>query len=306
MTYSMYLCFVVATLGQTDSAAEPPATELGDALEPALQRLRQLLAKFGTNPVSPQAAFDLEQQVQAELRELGRVGVEWVYNHVEPSRIDTLPPHVAFEAGPYTRLRRKTPQDVATTFGKIRWWRVGYRPTQKTGDPTIFPLAQHLGIVASATPALAERAARYQAEAGATQRRTLQRLKQEHGVAWGVKKLRQVTSRVAAAMTEQRHDVQVEKLLQLLEQAWKSTGTHQPVLSVGRDGIAFGVPVRGGTIFEVASAGTVTVLDRRGQRLGTVYLAYMPESKQGTMSKQLTRLVAAVLRRWQRPLPRLG
>lgn len=306
MTYSMYLCFVVATLGQTDAAAEPPATELGDALEPAFQRLRQLLEKFGTNPVSPQAAFDLEQQVQAELRELGRVGVEWVYNQVEPSRIDTLPPHVAFEAGPYTRLRRKTPQDVATTFGKIRWWRVGYRPTQKTGDPTIFPSAQHLGIVASATPALAERAARYQAEAGATQRRTLQRLKQEHGVAWGVKKLRQVTSRVAAALAEQRHDVQVEKLLHLLEQAWTSTGKHKPVLSVGRDGISFGVPVRGGTIFEVASAGTVTVLDRRGQRLGTVYLAYMPESKQGTMSKQLTQLVAAVLQRWQRPLPRLG
>lgn len=138
---------------------------------------------------------------------------------------------------------------------------------------------------------------RYQAEAGATQRRTLERLKHEHGVKWGVKKLRQVTNLVAAAMTEQRHDVQVEKLLQLLEQAWTSKGRHKPVLSVGRDGISLGVPVRGGTIFEMASAGTVTVMDRRGQRLGTVYLAYMPESKQGTMSEQLTRLVKEVLQR---------
>src|SRR5260221_1746235 len=128
MTYSMYLCFVVATLGPTDAATEWPETELGDALEPALQRLRQLLEKFGSKPVSPQAAFALEQQVQAELRELGRVGVEWAYNHVELSRTDALPAHVQFEAGLYTRLRRKTPQDVATTFGKIRWWRVGYRP----------------------------------------------------------------------------------------------------------------------------------------------------------------------------------
>jgi hypothetical protein len=32
----------------------------------------------------------------------------------------------------------------------------------------------------------------------------------------------------------------------------------------------------------------VTVLDRRGRRLGTVYLAYVPEFGQGTMSKQLT------------------
>ena len=305
MNYSRYLCLAVATLGPTDSVTEPPATELGDALEPALPRLRRLLEKFGSKPVSPQAAFDLEQQVQAELRELGRVGVEWAYNHVEPSRTDALPAHVQFEAGLYTRLQHKTPQEVATAFGKIRLLRVGYRPTQKTGEPTIFPLAQQLGIVASATPALAERAARYQAEAGATQRRTLQRLQQEHGVTWGVKKLRQVTHGVAAAMTEQRHDVQVEKLLQLLEQAWTSKGKHKPVLSVGRDGISFGVPIRGGTIFEVASAGTVTVLDRRGQRLGTVYLASMPESKPGTLSQQLTSLVAEVLQRWPRPLPRL-
>jgi hypothetical protein len=306
MTYSMYLCFTMATLGRGESFAEPRCeTDLGDVLEPALERLRQLLQEFGSKPVSPQAAFDLEQQVQAELRELGRIGVEWVFNHVEPSQTEALPAHVEFEAVPYTSVKHKTPQEVATTFGKIRLWRVGYRPSNKTGDPTIFPLTEQLGIVAGATPALAERAARYQAEAGATQRRTLQRLKQEHGVNWGVKKLRQVTNRVAAAMTEHRHDVQVEKVLQLLERAWLSPGKHKPVLSVGRDGIAMGVPVRKGMIFEVASAGTVTVLDRRGERLGTVYLAYMPESKQGTMSDQLTLLVKEVLQRWQRPLPRL-
>ncbi len=159
--------------------------------------------------------------------------------------------------------------------------------------------------MAGAAPALAERAAYYQAEAGATQRRTLQRLKQEHGVSWGVKKRREVTTRISSAMAEERHAVQVEKLLQLLKQAWLSTGKHKPVLSVGRDGITVVVPIRMGTICEVASTGTVAVLDRRGKRLGTVYLAYMPESKQGTMSQELTRLVDEVLRRWERPLPRL-
>ena len=215
MNYSMYLCFVMATLGRKDSTREPsPASEVENTIAPALQLLLQSLREFASKPISPQAAFDLEQQVQAHLRELGRVGIEWAYNHVEPSQTDPLPAHVEFEeAGLYTRLKRKTPQDVATSFGKIRLWRVGYRPTHKTGEPTIFPLAQQLGIVASATPALAERAARYQAEAGATQRRTLQRLKHEHGVDWGVKKLRHVTSRVADAMAEHRHEVQVEKLL---------------------------------------------------------------------------------------------
>jgi hypothetical protein len=306
MNYSMYLCWAVATLGYSDSVEEaPPEPELDDVLEPVLQRLRQVLREFGGQPVSPQVAFALEQQVRAELQELGRVGVEWAYNQVEPSRTEELPQHVEFEAGLYTRLNRKTPQEVATTFGKIRWWRVGYRPTHKTGDAMIFPLAGQLGIVAGATPALAERSAYYQAEAGATQRRTLQRLKHEHGVDWGVKKLRQVIDLVAQGMAAERHEVQVDKLLQWLEQAWSSKGKNKPVLSTGRDGISLGVPIRGGTIFEVASAGTVTVLDRRGQRLGTVYLAYMPESKQGTMSQQLTRLVQEVLQRWQRPLPRL-
>jgi hypothetical protein len=307
MIYSMYLCLAAATLGCKELAADtpPPPSDLGDTLEPVLQRLRQLLQEFGSKPVSPQAAFDLEQRLQTELRELGRVGLEWAFNQIESKRVKELPAHVEFESVPYTRVLRKTPEEVATTFGKIRLWRMGYRPMNKTGDPTIFPLRQHLGIVAGATAALAERAARYQAEAGATQRRTLQRLQQEHGVSWGVKKLRQVTGLVASAMTEHRHDVQVEQLLHWLEQAWQSKGKHKPVLSVGRDGICFGVPIRGGTIYEVASAGTVTVLGRRGKRLGTVYLAFMPESKQGTMSEQLTKLVQDVLRRWQRPLPRL-
>jgi hypothetical protein len=74
---------------------------------------------------------------------------------------------------------------------------------------------------------------------------------------------------------------------------------------VGRDGITIMESIRQGTICEVASTGTIAVLDRRGQRVGTVYLAYMPESKQGRMSEELTRLLKAVLERWERPLPRL-
>jgi hypothetical protein len=306
VNYSMYLCLVMATVRGNDSTQQTPGdAQLNDVLEPALLRLRQLLQDFVSQPANVSAAFDLERQIQAVLRELGRAGVEWALNHVEPEPSNLLPPHVEFEVGVYTRIKRKTPQSVATLFGKIDLWRYGYRPTQKTGDATIFPLAQQLGIIAGATPALAERAAYYQAEAGATQRRTLQRLKQEHGVSWGVKKLREVTTRISLAMAAERHAVQVEKLLQLLEQAWLGTGKHKPVLSVGRDGITVVLPIRKGTICEVASSGTVAVLDRRGKRLGTVYLAYMPESKQGTMSQQLTRLVDEVLRHWERPLPRL-
>jgi hypothetical protein len=306
MNYSMFLALAAATVGPVDPPEPPPPpTELDDALQPALQRIRQLLLDFRSQPLSPQAAFDLEQRLQEETRELARASLEWAYNAVESTPVEELPTHVEFEATLYTRGYRKTPQTVATTFGKMRLWRVGYRPTHKTGEPTLFPLAGQLGLVAGASPALAERAAFYQAEAGATQRRTLQRLKQVHDVNWGVKKLREVIDRVAQTMTAERHEVQVEQLLHWLERAYSSTGNHKPVLSLGRDGICLGVPVRGGTSFEVASAGTVTVLNRRGKRLGTVYLACMPEAKQGTMSEQLSRLVEGVLQGWQGPLPRL-
>jgi hypothetical protein len=303
VSYSTYLCLALATVSTTAHAESDP--NLDEVIEPVLSRLRRLFLEFTSRPASVRGAFELERQLQAVLRELGRVGTEWSYNHVEAGAGDRLPVNVEFEAASYTRIKKKSPQDVATLFGKIVFRRHGYRPTQKTGDATIFPLAVQLGIACGATPALAERAAYYQAEAGATQRRTLQRLKDEHGVNWGVKKLREVIARIAAGMAEKRQEVQEEKLLELLEQASSGRGGHKPVLSVGRDGITLAIPVRGGTIREVASAGTVTVMDRRGKRLGTVYLGYVPESKQGMMSRQLTDLLDGVLRRWEGPLPRL-
>src|SRR5580765_2935636 len=109
MTYSMYLCVAMATYGHTEFAEESPADmELEDALKLVLQRVLQSIKHFRSKPVSPQATFDLEHQMQLDLRELGRVGVEWALNHVEPSQTGALPPHVEFEAGPYTRLKRKT------------------------------------------------------------------------------------------------------------------------------------------------------------------------------------------------------
>src|SRR5271155_1028531 len=135
MSYSMYLCLAMATVRSTVSHLQTPEdATLDDVLEPVLAQLRKLFQDFSTEPVSVQTAFELERQIQTVLRELGRVGVEWAFNHVEPRHGDDLPRHVEFEVGVYTRIKRKTPQVVATLFGKIRLWRYGYRPTQKTGD----------------------------------------------------------------------------------------------------------------------------------------------------------------------------
>ena len=313
MNYSMHIFLTLTTLFPTkareagDAGTFTGATpELSEVVETARQRLLQLVDDFRNQAVAPLRTQQFEQQLQDELRELGRGVAQWTYNHLEPAAVEMLAKYVHFEASPYTRLNAKTAQNAWTLFGQIRLWRVGYRPTDKSGDPTIFPLALGLGLVQGASPALAGRAAQLLGSTGMSQQRTLDRLRQDYGVGWGVKKLRQVTDAVARALTEQRHEAQVQKLLELLRQASASTGRHKPVLSVGRDGITLGVRIKSGSLFEVATTGTVSVLDRRGKRLGTVYLAYIPESGQATMTKELTRLLRELLRRWQGPLPRLS
>ena len=306
MSYSTYLCLVMATLGTaTRRQADDPTPALSEALQPALDRLAQLVAALRSGPVSPAAAARFENELEQQLRELGRVVTQWTYNHLEPAAVAALPEQVQFEASAFRRRTHKTPQEVSTLFGKITLHRLGYRAAPADGEPVLFPLCRELGLVQGTTPALVERVARYQAEGGATQQQTLARLRRVHGVAWGVKKLRQVTEFVAAALEGHRAGAQAEQVVRWLAQAQASTGRHRPVLGVGRDGITLGLRFKGFTLHEVATTGTVTVYDRRGRRLGTAYLARTPEPGQGTIGAQLTELLAAVLRRWEGPLPRL-
>jgi len=309
MPYSIHLLLALTSLPveclRAARATQRAETDLQqDVITPVLEQVCRLVEQFRQQRVTPAETCRFEQQLREELRELGRHICQWAYNQVEPA-VDNLSKHVRFEAGVYTRLNHKTPQNVWTLFGQVRLWRVGYRPSDKSGDATLFPLAMALGLVHGTTPALAERAAWLLGATGMTQSQTLLRLRQDHGVGWGVKKLRQVTAALAATLSAERHETQVARLLELLQQASASTGKHKPVLSVGRDGITLGVRCQGGSLFEVATTGTVTVLDRRGRRLGTVYLAYTPEFGQKTMSTALTQLLQDVLRRWQGPLPRL-
>jgi hypothetical protein len=122
-------------------------------------------------------------------------------------------------------------------------------------------------------------------------------------VQWSVGTLRNVTATLSAALAPLRQEAQVQLVLTWLQAAYDSSGPHKPVLSAGRDGVF--VPMRGSKEYREASTATLTVLDRRGQRVGTVYVGHMPESGQTTLSAHLTALLNEVLRRWHRPLPRL-
>lgn len=253
---------------------------------------------------SPAAALTFERELNELLREVGRVIVELAYHRLEPEQPEELPHYVTHEAGQYRRLNRKTAREVATLFGKITLLRHGYRYVERdVAEPTIFPLEVQLGLAHGATPALACEAARLLAETGATQETVLRRLKERHGVSWGVKKLRAVTEHVAAAMERFRREHQAKQIVTWLHAARESRGKHRPVLAVGRDGIT--LQTRPHSHYEVATTATLTVYDRRGQRLGTVSLAYAPELGQQTMTDELTALLEEVLRQWEGPLPQL-
>ena len=116
--------------------------------------------------------------------------------------------------------------------------------------------------------------------------------------------MRSVAAELAGSMASVRHELQVERLVELLRQAYVSCGSKRPVFAVGRDGITMMESRH--SFKEVAAVGTVTVYDRVGKRLGTVYLAAVPESNQLTMNRDLTALIEGVLKAWDGPLPRLA
>ena len=120
----------------------------------------------------------------AQLRELGRIIVDWTFNHIEPHDRRDMPNQMCFQ-GVWYRRRSKTPdRKVATLFGTITLWRYLYQPLHGV-EPSIFPLEIRLGLeVGLATPALTQRVG--QAAVTSSQNSVLEYLKRNHGVSWSV------------------------------------------------------------------------------------------------------------------------
>ncbi len=246
--------------------------------------------------------FQFESDLQGLLREAGRLIVQWTINHLEPG--DDLRqemPCLFLWDGEYYRRRKKSPlRNLNCLFGPIGLRRFCYQPLETCGR-CLFPLEIQLGIVSGvATPALADTVSRMAADL--TQQQTLDRLRQ-HGVGWGVRTLRKVVSAMAEAMSEHRHRTQVQYVLECLKKAAAGKGPRRFVLSVGRDGVM--IPIVHSQKYKEAAAATVSVLDRWGRRLGTVYLGQMPEAQQTTLGDELTRLLLDVVSHWEGPQPRL-
>lgn len=269
---------------------------------PFLEELEKSVAALLEEKVTPAAACLFEQELSQSARRLCRQTVQWVYNRLEADDPQCLPAHITWEGERYRRRANKTANaKVATLFGIITLRRYRYEPLEP-GERSIFPLEKRLGIEARrATPALAERVGWWAAHSTQGSLRAL--LRRDHDVRWSVKTLRRVTASFSSGMSAFREPVQAAKVVEWLEQAEAKPGPGRPTLSVGRDGVM--VPLRGRDKYREAATATVSVLDRRGKRCGTVYLGRMPEKGQKTLSAQLTAVLLLILRQWLGKLPRL-
>jgi hypothetical protein len=264
------------------------------------ERVEQHQRQFEDRPLTPQAAYEFEQAIQAALNEAGRAVLREAFQAREPADKRQADPEVRYHRDRY-RINKRTPCEVATTFGPITLWSFLYL-NEHDGEPGLHPLHVRLGIVAGgATALLGERVARLAVDFSQAEVRHW--LQAEHGLRWSNDRLRRLLREFRRTAVAFRAEAQVERLLEWLAVAAASRGRHRPVLAAGRDGVM--VPIRGHG-YQEATAATLSVYDRRGRRLGTVYLGQMPEAHQRAMSDALTGLIRAVLASWPGPAPRLA
>lgn len=297
--------------GFTQQLATAERTELANQiLDRAWDDVRPLLLRalcaFLASPISPNSFYEFENLLLLVLRGFGRSILEALLNSLGSPTSQQMPHDLMFNGAGYRVLRDKTPNRyVATLFGTLCLMRRGYRYWHAgVAESVVFPLELSLGLVESVSPALNERIGREMAEAGATQNRVLQWLKTEHGVSMGVKRLRELIAKTSQKMSEFQLEVQLEQLLAALKTANESKGNRKPVVSVGRDGIT--LCEYHSRFYEVAAVATISVFDRAGNRLTTIYLAHTPEPHQVTLSRMLSELLVALLFRWEGPLPQLA
>lgn len=288
----------------TEQHRDEIASEIVDRVFRNLRpRLVEAVNVFLTKAVSPSAFYSFETSLLLLVRDFGRLIVQAVVQVLEPSDVSQNQRDVYFQCGGYRRRSSRTAnRSLATRFGCITLWRTGYRSWQR-GEETIFPLEVLLGLIENVSPAMLDWIGQTIAAAGISQQATLTAIKQSSGISMGVKRLRSCTEALAAAMEPLRQTHQVEALLEMLRIAGDSSGSRRPVLCVGRDGITLRHRLG---FFEVATAATVSVYDRAGKRLGTVYLAHPPELGQATMDAMLSDLLEAFFSCWHGPLPRLA
>ena len=82
-------------------------------LIPVITQIGCLIIRFRSADVSPQTCHQFETELQVQLRELGRIMVEWTFNHLEPHDHRDMPSQICFQ-GVWYRRRFKSSWKAAT------------------------------------------------------------------------------------------------------------------------------------------------------------------------------------------------
>ena len=279
------------------------AGEIGKKVTAEIRSLEghvnKLLVDFTRSEISAAALFELENQLELVMRQFCLRIVQWILGTLE-AKLRDMPKAIEHKGKSFRQLREKsTRKDILTRFGKVELTRARYR-NGREGE-TIFPVEMVLGIERGFSPAAADLAGKQFAATGSSQGRTIEAIRERTGVTIGAEKLRGLVDTLSNSLEPYREETQVERLSEMLQKARESGG--KPVLSVSRDGVSLGIAPWG--YFEMASVACISVMVK-GKRLGTVYLARSPEENQATLSKQLTSLLKAILRRCGKTLPEVA
>jgi hypothetical protein len=259
-------------------------------LSSALAHGARLIDHFLHQEPTPQKTATFERELRTLLQEVGRRMMAWGLNHLEPERPEAMPARLWWK-GQASRRRRQHRPTIATLCGTVDVWRRRSEPLV-SGSRSLHPLELRLGLEAGvATPALAERIGLWAAEH--SQRHVLEMLRHDQGVPWSCPPLRQLLASRSAGMAPYRQAAQLDRVVGWRHQTRAAHGRFQPTLAVGRDGV--NVPMRPRE-WKEGSTATVSVLHRRGKRVGTGYLGQMPEPGPPTLTAPLTALLQDILR----------
>lgn len=88
-------------------------------LIPVITEIGRLIVRFRKSELTPQACHQFETQLHVQLRELGRLILEWTLNHLEPRDRRDIPNQMCFQRVWYRRRSKTTNRNVATLFGTI-------------------------------------------------------------------------------------------------------------------------------------------------------------------------------------------
>ncbi len=222
------------------------------------------------------------------------------------ARLDVTEPGLVVDGQRFLRLKGKTVGIIDTIAGKVSVKRSVYRARGGHGGQTICPLEMRLGLIDGRwTMAAAETASRFLAST--TPKESAALLAQLSSMRPSPAHLDRLPKFVSEVWEQQRETF--EKSLREAEAAQLPAPELVDKIMISLDGVM--VPMKdapripglgkqdtGPKGHKEASSGTLTLFDAQEQRLHTIYLARMPESKKVILHNQLEAELRSLVRRY--------